>query len=59
MRKPDRVPSLPDLLDAELEALGIVTQADRDDAGVMWKRDAPPAARTLLDASEYEGEDGG
>jgi len=56
---PDRTPALPDLIESELKSLGIITQAERDDAGVMWKRDAPPAASTLLDAPEYEGEDGG
>lgn len=50
---------LPELTDAEAEALGAVTPAERDDAAAMWRSDAPPDARTLLDAPEYEGEDGG
>lgn len=51
--------SLPNLSDAEIEALSAISPTEREDAASMWKQDAPPAGRALLDATEYEGEDGG
>ena len=51
--------ALPDLTEAELDALSTISQAEREDAQAMWREDAPPAGRALLDAVEYEGEDGG
>jgi len=50
---------LPDLTKAELDALSTVTPAEREDAARMWQQDAPPRGRALLEAPEFEGEDGG
>lgn len=53
-------PAVPPLLtDAELDAYSAMTPAEREDAQAMWREDAPPQGRALLDAPEYEGEDGG
>ena len=50
---------LPELTDDEAEALSTITPAEREDAAAMWRIDAPAPAKALLDAPEYEGEDGG
>lgn len=49
----------PLLTEADLEALSTVSTAEREDGTNMWKQDAPPEGRALLEAPEYEGEDGG
>lgn len=52
--------SLPaELTDDDLTALVTLTPAEIEDAKAMWKRDAPPQGGALLDAPEFEGEDGG
>lgn len=50
------MPSLPDLTDAQLEALSEISASDREAAAAAWKADAPPAGKPLLDATEWEGE---
>jgi hypothetical protein len=60
MRKPEHTTGpLPDLIGTEAEAPGTVSAVDKEDAAGMWKTDTSPAGRALLDAPEYEGEDGG
>jgi hypothetical protein len=49
----------PELSDDQAASLAQITPADRDDAAAAWQQDAPPDGRALLDAPEYEGEDGG
>jgi hypothetical protein len=51
-----RQPIPPPLSDEEAEALAV---PNKEDAQAMWRQDAPPKGRDLLDAPEYEGEDGG
>lgn len=54
-----QITELPELSDAEAEALSTITPAEREDAAAMWRIDAPAPAKAMLDAPEYEGEDRG
>lgn len=54
-----RQPIPPLLSDDELATLSTISAAEREDAAAMWKADAPPDGRALLEAPEYEGEDEG
>lgn len=45
-----------DWSDADLERLATVTEPDKQAAGTFWRRHAPPAYRTLLDATSWEPE---
>lgn len=55
--KPRPIP--PELTDEQLEALSVITAAEREDAQAMWRMDCMRQGKALNDAPEYEGEDGG
>ncbi len=54
MPKPDLKPL--DWTDDDLDGLVEVSPMDAEEAHAAWRRDAPPEARDLLDATEQEGE---
>ena len=54
-----RQPTPPELSDDELIALVTLSPAERADCAAMWRVDTVAQGRPLLDAPEYEGEDGG
>jgi hypothetical protein len=55
--RPQSIP--PELTDEQLEALSVITAAEREDAASMWRVDCMRQGKALNDAPEYDGEDGG